>query len=506
MPNYGLVINSSYDPMSFAEYAAPFEKYAEVYNRMADAYDELEMNAGQWEKLAKQQGSEQAYATFQSYANQLRAAANDLAENGLSIKTRGVVSQMRKDYFNKIKPISDAWDYKVKLAEEQRKANPKGDLQYDVDFSTIGLDKIIENPSLSYSPGRSLSEMETAGYNIAKAASSRKILSESAQDMANQYYRIMQGYDGGDVQAFVSNNIDNPAYQELMDLYEQIRTSYGTNALESIYSDEQNGIADERILLGMLKGLEYGEEYQVNYKEKLTTPSKGNQYSTQYVGFETTIKDASGNSESYTTINNGGNIAYYDRKGRKVTDNKILEKLNKEKPVGKYYLEAHNTNADIVRVMDRESGLPVVQNGKYMEFNRKTHYLDVKTFEIKPIVNPKTKTTKIPSGVVVVSNTKGKNVKDVEVDWDDFTQDDIDELLKDPTKGITYDNLEQDEKDKLPEEIKANPTSYMYYRATIDAKKGPRYGDNKVLFYKYVGQINDNNEDVSSGFDSDGIT
>ena len=45
MPNYGLVINSTYNPMSFADYAAPFEKYASVYKEMADTYDALEMEA-----------------------------------------------------------------------------------------------------------------------------------------------------------------------------------------------------------------------------------------------------------------------------------------------------------------------------------------------------------------------------------------------------------------------------------------------------------------------------
>jgi len=90
----------------------------------------------------------------------LRAAAKDLAENGLSHKTRSTLSNLRNRYTKEIQPISDAFDYRVKMMEEQRKLNPKGDLQWDIDFSKIGLGEIMNNPTLSYSPGRSLSEME----------------------------------------------------------------------------------------------------------------------------------------------------------------------------------------------------------------------------------------------------------------------------------------------------------------------------------------------------------
>ena len=53
MPNYGLVVNSSYNPLSYEQYAAPFRDYAKVYNESADAYDTLEMQANVWEKLAE---------------------------------------------------------------------------------------------------------------------------------------------------------------------------------------------------------------------------------------------------------------------------------------------------------------------------------------------------------------------------------------------------------------------------------------------------------------------
>jgi hypothetical protein len=160
-----------------------------------------------------------------------------LAENGLSTKTRSSISELKRRYASEIKPIEELYNYRNKLAEEQRKLNPKGDMQWDVDFSNIGLDALAANPTMTYK-GRSLAEVEKAGEDIARAASSRRHLSEEAQDMANQYYRVSQGFDGGDVADFLAKNVNNPAFQELMGLYEQVRTTYGTNNPESIYSQD----------------------------------------------------------------------------------------------------------------------------------------------------------------------------------------------------------------------------------------------------------------------------
>lgn len=261
MPNYGLVINYEYNPMSFDEYVKPFQEYAKVYNQMADAYDSMEMEAGQWEKLAHSTKDAAQYAQYKKYADDLRAAASDLAVNGLSTKTRGSVSNLRKRYSSEIVPISEAWNYRNKMIEEQRKLNPTGDLQFDVNFANVGLGEIIQNPTLSYAPGRSLTEMEKAGNEMATAASVRrdqKIISNS------EYYKIIQGFNEKDVKDFIEEvRTGKPdKFKTLIDLYNEVRSAYGTNSETSIYSQEQNRIADERILLGFLKGLTKSENQQ----------------------------------------------------------------------------------------------------------------------------------------------------------------------------------------------------------------------------------------------------
>lgn len=173
MPNYGLVVTPQYNPMSYEQYARPFEQYAQVYNQMADAYDTLEMEANQWEKLANSDIDAPQYQQYKKYADDLRAAANALSEQGLNPKTRGIVSQMRKRYAGEIKPISDAYT----LREEERKMQKQARLQHpDIMFSrdatTTGLSAYMAGtPELQTYNGEMLTRYTAnAAKNLAKEA------------------------------------------------------------------------------------------------------------------------------------------------------------------------------------------------------------------------------------------------------------------------------------------------------------------------------------------------
>ena len=140
MPNYGLVVTPQYNPMNYEQYARPFAEYAQVYNQMADAFDALEMEANQWEKLANSDIDSPQYEQYKKYANDLRAAAGALSEHGLSIKTRGMVSDMRKRYASEIKPISDAYALREEERKAQRDARMKNPyLRFNRDAASTGL-------------------------------------------------------------------------------------------------------------------------------------------------------------------------------------------------------------------------------------------------------------------------------------------------------------------------------------------------------------------------------
>lgn len=192
MPNFGLVINSTYNPMSFEQYAAPFEKYAQVYGQMADAFDALEIEANKWEKLASSSQDQAQYEQYKNYAKDLRAAANDLAENGLSTKTRGLVSSLRGRYASEIQPIEEAYNLREKERELQRQAllqNP--DIMFSRDASNTGLSAYMNGtPALqTYNGARLYEYTSKAIEQLAQAA--REDLMENGAN--SEWHEVLDG-------------------------------------------------------------------------------------------------------------------------------------------------------------------------------------------------------------------------------------------------------------------------------------------------------------------------
>lgn len=192
MPNYGLVIDSTYNPISYEQYVAPFIQYAEVYNKIADQYDALEMEANKWEKLANSSIDQKEYDQYQSYARKLRAAAEDLAENGLSSRTRSTLSSLRGEYSKTIQPISDAWDLREKERELQRQAllqNP--DIMFSRDAANTRLSAYMSGtPALqTYNGARLYEYTSKAVEQLAQAA--REDLMENGAN--SEWYKILGG-------------------------------------------------------------------------------------------------------------------------------------------------------------------------------------------------------------------------------------------------------------------------------------------------------------------------
>lgn len=500
MPNYGIVVTPEFRPMSYEQYAKPFEDYAKVYNTMADAYDTLEMEANQWEKLANSAIDAPQYAQYKRYADDLRAAADDLATNGLNTKTRGTLSNLRKRYTGEIKPIADAYEYRQKLAEEQRKLNPKGDLQYTVDFSNIGLGQIMQNPNLGYS-SRSLSEMEQEGFEQAKAASTRKIVSSKASNLGNQYYQILQGYGKEAAQQFLNDvRFNNPSeYQELVNLYNQIRKGYGTTAEDSPYTTEQNALADERILNGMMKGLALQDSYQTNHWALPGAGGSGNQtkITPEYIGYETVTKDSNGNvKDRYTVINEAGVKKYYKHNAdgtvssSPVTDATELKALEKSPIEPRYYTMPHNNNADLVYVVDANTGMNVAQNGNIVTYNRKTQRWNSLTKKVEDIetTKPNSKRTvyKLRPGQVSVSRyTKDGEIVSVGAIT---SEDNIPTLISNTIRNYDGSKFTENGWENNPElveiwnqldpTVQANPEAYTIVKGRIS-----RSHDRAVIAY-----------------------
>lgn len=392
MPNFGLVINSTYNPMSFEQYAAPFEKYAQVYGQMADAFDTLEMEANKWEKLAKSEKDQEAYKKYQDYSNELRRAANDLAENGLSTKTRGLVSQMRKKYASEIKPMEDAYTYiqeKIKAQEQIKSKNPR--VVFDNDFSTdVGIADVLNNPYISYNY-IDLDAVEEDALKAATAQSSRNINISNNPLLGTAYKMQIQGYALPDIVSYIKNF--SQEYPEIHELYNNLKTKYGP------YGQQ----VDDAIISGMLQGYTASASpIQVASIATTNNPGGSGMYS----------DDISPITEYITVQNNAGDIkrialdsftnqysideGYYplDENNKKVKNADGTPANASDSRVKKSVLKQVKTDNNHYMIIT-EDGMPLKQNGKVVGYDNSKQYFDTRDWTVKD--NPQT--NKISSNI-----------------------------------------------------------------------------------------------------------
>ena len=151
MANYSLVINSQFHPFSYQELLQPALMATEAQHNLEDQYADLESKASIWEGMANEQTDYRAYKRYKNYADELQAAANDLADYGLTPSSRQKLANMRARYSSQIVPIQNAYQTRLEQAKEQRQAlNQNPTLMLSRRAATTSLDDYMDNPMLDY--------------------------------------------------------------------------------------------------------------------------------------------------------------------------------------------------------------------------------------------------------------------------------------------------------------------------------------------------------------------
>lgn len=151
MANYSLVINSQFKPFSYQELLQPALMATEAHHNLEDQYADLESKASIWEGMANEQTDPRTYKRYKDYADELRAAANDLADYGLTPSSRQKLANMRARYSSQIIPIQNAYQTRLEKAKEQRQAlNQDPTLMFSRRAATTSLDEYMDNPMLDY--------------------------------------------------------------------------------------------------------------------------------------------------------------------------------------------------------------------------------------------------------------------------------------------------------------------------------------------------------------------
>ena len=185
--NYGLVVDSRFKARSFDDLIKPLAMYTQEYNTLEQGINELDTKASIWEKLANEQTDKEAYDMYKSYSDDLKAAADQLASQGLSKMSRPALMNLKSRYSKEIVPIEQAYTARQKQAEQQQQAllqDPT--LMFSRRAATTSLDDYINNPQLAY-------DSYSGKLLTAQAATAAQALAKQMRDNHRKWRNILHG-------------------------------------------------------------------------------------------------------------------------------------------------------------------------------------------------------------------------------------------------------------------------------------------------------------------------
>ena len=175
MANYSLTVNSTFNPYSLQELLPIYQANAQAQYQAEEAFSQLQMKADQWEKLANNAQDADVYNTYKAYSNQLKAAADDILNNGINAASRRNLMNMRAQYASNIIPIEEAYNKRQQQAQVLWQARLQDPTLIAQDPSELGLSYYMKNPNYtpqSYSGKLLTAQSAQAAQNLAKTLSS----------------------------------------------------------------------------------------------------------------------------------------------------------------------------------------------------------------------------------------------------------------------------------------------------------------------------------------------
>lgn len=248
MPNYNLVINSTFQPFSFEEMLQPVMIAQAAHREVEDAYSDLSTKAGEFEILAESErlrngDNSETYKRYSSYARDLRTQVNSLMKEGLTSSSRNRMIELKRRYVTDIDPIKKASERLRDLSDERRKeeiANPT--LRYERGYDEVGIDELLLNPDLTYGKSYSgaLIEQQASVAASALAKNMREDPKGWQKILGNQYYqrKIQKGYTPEEV--LLASLGDSNAPKELQDIMTKAIATSGIESWEGYFDNEGN--------------------------------------------------------------------------------------------------------------------------------------------------------------------------------------------------------------------------------------------------------------------------
>ena len=224
MANYSLMISSSFNPYSLQELLPIYQANAQAQYQAEEAFSQLQMKADQWEKLANNAQDADVYNTYKAYSNQLKAAADDILNNGINTASRRNLMNMRAQYASNIIPIEEAYNKRQQQAQILWQARLQDPTLIAQDPSELGLSYYMKNPTYtpqSYSGKLLAAQSAQAAQNLAKTLSSYG-KGEPIDSYTNTFIQ-KHGLTRNDIQKYLNgettatNKVLGAIYQQVYD-------------------------------------------------------------------------------------------------------------------------------------------------------------------------------------------------------------------------------------------------------------------------------------------------
>ena len=222
--NYSLMISSSFNPYSLQELLPIYQANAQAQYQAEEAFSQLQMKADQWEKLANNAQDADVYNTYKAYSNQLKAAADDILNNGINTASRRNLMNMRAQYASNIIPIEEAYNKRQQQAQVLWQARLQDPTLIAQDPSELGLSYYMKNPTYtpqSYSGKLLTAQSAQAAQNLAKTLSSYG-KGEPIDSYTNTFIQ-KHGLTRNDIQKYLNgettatNKVLGAIYQQVYD-------------------------------------------------------------------------------------------------------------------------------------------------------------------------------------------------------------------------------------------------------------------------------------------------
>ena len=223
-------VRSKFRPFSYDEMVKPLLQQTLAQQELENAYGELNAKASVWENLASNEDSDsEAYQLYSSYANDLRASADQLAKEGLNATSRRSMLNMKARYNQDILPIETAFNARNEEAKAQYEGRAKG-IIYEGDASTSSLDRYLHNPAIRYRQANSQEGFKrVATVADALSKSLRNYGNGKRLDAYTKTWLQEHGYRDTEVAAAIS---------EIRDIMNGRATYEGNSVLRNILNDE----------------------------------------------------------------------------------------------------------------------------------------------------------------------------------------------------------------------------------------------------------------------------